>query len=231
MKFFLLFLVIISSVVKFSNAQVSYEIRQAMDFFRTNKAMSGDWKKTLTEADIKGSPYAIDEFVVGTIYTIQKLQYVDIPMRYNIYNDQLEFKNPEGEVMAVAAPEVIETVELGNIKMVYQPYSVSKKIRKGYFSVIDKGKASLYLRQEIVFKEATEPGAYKEAEPAKFEKRPDEYFIQVGTSEAKLVDNKKDLLEAFPDKQGELEGFIKKNKIKPNSREDLIELVHFYNSL
>lgn len=231
MKKFLIILVLIGSVVKISNAQIDYEIREAMDFFRTNKVLSGDWKTTLTEADIKGSPYSSDEFINGTIYTIQKLKYVDVSMRYNIYNDQLEFKSTDGEVMAIAAPDLIETVELGDLKMVYIPYSVSKKIRKGYFTVIAEGNASFYLRQEIIFKKATEPGAYKEAEPAMFDRRPDKFFIRVGTSEAKLVDNKKDLLEAFPDKQGELEGFVKKNKIKPNSQEDLIELVHFYNSL
>jgi len=231
MKKFLIIIILISGIVNFSTAQVNYETRQAMDLFRTNKHLSGDWQSTLSAGDIQGSPYSNDEFITGAVFTTQKLQFVDVQLRYNIYNDQIEFKSTDDEVQAIATPEIIEKVVIGDLNMVYLPYSVSKKIRNGFFTVIDEGKASLFLRQEVVFVKATEPGAYKDAQPAKFEKRPDVYFIKVGTSEAKEVDSKKELLEAFPDKTAQLEKFIKQNKIKTNKQEDLIQLVHFYNSL
>lgn len=231
MQKYILILVICFNFFGVSKAQTVYEIRQAIDFFNTNKLASSDWKNTLTESDIEGSPYLNDEFVKGTVFTIQKQQFVDVSLRYNIFNDQMEFKTQDGEVQAIATPEIVEKVNMGDIQMVYLPYSISKKIKNGFFTVIEEGKASLYLKHEIYFQKAVEPGAYKEAEPAKFENRPDEFFIRVGSAEAKLVDNKKDLLDAFPDKQNEIEKFVKQNKIKPNNSENLLEVIRYYNSL
>ena len=67
-----------------ANAQSIYDIRNAVDFFEMYKSRSGDYKKALTENDIKGSPFLNDEFIKGTIYTYQKVQFNDIPLRYNI---------------------------------------------------------------------------------------------------------------------------------------------------
>jgi hypothetical protein len=53
----------------------------------------------------------------------------------------------------------------------------------------------------------------------------------VGNEQARLVDNKNDLPNLFPDKNSEIEAFIKKNKTKTNNPEDLRELVNYYNSL
>ena len=222
-----LFLIILS---QFVYAQ-EYEIRQALDFYRANKMMSGDWKTTLSENDIEGSPYLNDEFVPGTIYTLQKQQFVEIPIRYNIYNDQLEFKTESGQIQAMANPEIIEKVKFGTYEMDYLPYSYSKKIRKGFFIILEEGKASLYTKKTISYRKAEEPGAYKEAEPAKFVTNPDDYFIRIGMEEAKLIGNKKDLISIFPDHKKEIENFIKKNKTKTNKPESLVELIEYYNSL
>ncbi len=216
---------------EFVSAQTNYELRQAMDLFKTNKMLRGDSRGLLTENDIEGSPYLEDDFINGSVYTTSKTQYVDVPLRYNIYNDQLEFKSEDNTVQALAAPESIEKVEFGKYKMVYVPYSVTKKIRRGFFIVLEEGKASLYEKPNVIFKQPTEPGAYKEAEPARFVKSADEYYIRVGNSQAKLAGNKKDLIEIFPDHQKQIETFIKKHNVKSNKPETLKELVQYYNSL
>lgn len=214
------------------NYNFDYVTREALDFYRANKMMSGEWKSgTLTATDIQGSPYLNDEFINGSIYTTQKQVFVDVPVRYNIFNDQLEFKTGTGEIQALAAPEIVERVEFGDYKMEYLPYTYSQKIRKGFFIVLAEGKASLYAKKDVVFKEAEPPGAYKEPVPPRFVKGSDKYFIRVGGVEAKIVGNKKDLQEVFPDHIKEVETFIKKNKIKAGNPESLKKLVEYYNSL
>jgi len=168
---------------------------------------------------------------LGTIYTTTKQKYIDIPLRYNIFNDELEFKTPEDQIQSMATPEILELAEFGNIKMVYGPFSINKKIRHGFFQVLISGQASLYSRSDILFKEAEQPAAYKDAVPAQFDKKPDTYFIKVGTAEAKKVSNKKELIAIFPNHENEISSFIKKNKIKTNNPEMLGQLVEFYNSL
>jgi len=231
MKRYLLALFFFLSAIGFSFAQDVYQVREALDFFRTNKLQRGERNNILSENEIQGSPYLKDEFITGTIFTTSKTQYVNISLRYNIYNDQLEFKNPEGVILAVATPEIVEKVDFGDFTMVYVPYSNVKKIRRGFFKVLEEGDASLYSRSEIIFKEATKPAAYKEAEQAKFVNKPDSYYIRVGLEQAMKVGNKKDVIEIFPKHQDEVSSFIKKNKIKTNKTESLKKLVQYYNSL
>ncbi|HSO87918.1 MAG TPA: hypothetical protein VLQ91_15290 [Draconibacterium sp.] len=201
------------------------------DLYQSHQFVLGDWKKELTEKDISGSPYLNDEFINGSVYTLQRLQYVDIPLRYNIYNDDLEFKTPSSEVQAMATPEIVEKAVFGNTQLVYLPYSLANKIKKGFFVVLEEGKASLYSKPVVIFKEPTEPGAYKEAEPAKFERKADEYYVRVVGEQAVQINNKKDLIAVFPDNQDKIENFISKNKIKTNKPEGLKEVVVYYNSL
>lgn len=227
------FLTIIA-IVTFSGAsfsQVDYELNRAIDLFRQNKIAGGETKIQLYENDIQGSPYLCEEFINGTLFTTSKTKYVDVPIRFNIYNDAVEFKTAEDQVQSLAAPEIVEKIELGEYQMAYIPFSVLKKIRRGFFIILEEGKVSLYSRPNILFIKATEPGPYLEAQPARFERKPDTFYIRVGMEDAKLVENKRDLLDILPDHAEKLEEFIKKNKTKFNNAESLKELVKYCNSL
>jgi hypothetical protein len=233
MKYYFLILLFVVGFAGVSVAQfqLNYDIREAVDFYKSNKLRNGSMRNELTEADIKGSPYLNDEFVNGSIFTIQMIKYPDIPLRFNIYNDDLEFKTPTGEVMALSTPEILEKAEFGNFVMVYSPYTQTNKIKKGFFVVLEQGKASLYSKPGILFQEPTEAGPYKEPEPAKFVRKTDEYYLRIGTEQAVLISNKKELIGSFPDNQDKIESFINKNKIKTNKPESLKELVKYYNSI
>lgn len=232
MKNTLLTIIFLSVFSVSSFAQADYMINSAMDFFRSNKIATGEFKNVLTEDDIKGSPYLNDEFLTGSIYTTSKVQFVDIPLRYNIFNDDLEFKSPDDKVLAMSTPEIVEKAVFGEYTMSYIPFSNVKKVRRGFFRVLEEGdKSTLYARPMILFEEQKEPGAYKEAEPAKFISRPDTYYIRFGKKAAKKIGNKKELIAMFPDRNSEVESFIKKNKVKPSKPEGLKKLIQYYNSL
>ncbi|HDR52351.1 MAG TPA: hypothetical protein ENN90_12135 [Mariniphaga anaerophila] len=209
----------------------AYEIKQAVELLDFNRRHSGDISKFLTEENIDGSPYLNDEFIKGAIFTTSKTQYVDVPLRYNIYNDQIEFQLGENPVQALAAPETIELIQYGDYTFEYVPYTNAKKIRRGFFIVEEKGNATLYSKPQVIFENAKEPAAYQDAVPARFLKRPDEYYIRAGMELALLVSKKKDLEEVFPDHKEEISAFIQKNKVKPNNPETLKKLVKYYNSL
>ncbi|MFV0266575.1 MAG: hypothetical protein ACK5HT_05505 [Draconibacterium sp.] len=212
-------------------AQVNYQLSSAVDFVRTYKIASGEYYSELSEKDILGSAFLNQEFINGSVYTTTKFQYTDIPLRYNIFNDNIEFKTPENKILAIAAPETIDKITFGDYTMEYLSYMNVKKVRKGYMLLITKGKASLYAKPEVIYKKATEAGAYKEPEPAKFERRSDIFYIRIETASAQRIDNKKDLLQVFPDHQNDMEAFVKKNKISPAKIDELKSVIEYYNSL
>lgn len=233
MKSIFLILIFFLGLINYSVGQITldYSVQQTIDFFKTNQYISEAGNKILTENNIKGSPYLNDEFVNGSIYTVQKLQYNDIPLRYNIYNDDLEFKTPEDVVQALSTPDIVEKAVFGKTHLVYSPYLLSGKNKKGFFVVLEEGKLSLYAKPGILFREATAAGAYKEPEPPKFVKKSDEYYLRFGSKQAEIIGSKKDLIAAFPDNRDKVKSFMSKNKIKTNKPETLKELVKYYNSL
>ncbi len=218
-----------------SHAQTEYyDLRDLRDlgyFVQLKKIATGELHKELGLSDIKGSPYLDDNYINGTVYTVKKEKYVNVPMRYNIYTDEIEFKNSNGEVLAMDTPETIEKVEIGDHQFYYISYNLLKKVEHGYFELVDGGNASLFNRYEVILRKAEAPGAYKDAAPAQFVRKMDEYYIRVGNEPAALATNKKDLIEIFPDHKNEIAAFIKKHKTKTNKVDSLAELVKYFNSL
>ena len=212
-------------------AQVNYQLRNAIDLFRSNIIANKEIKNALAETAIDGSPYLNDEFITGDIFTTSKTQFPDIPLRYNIYNDEIEFKSPEGNISALVAPEIIDKVVFGNYTMVYAPYNYAKRMNRGFFRLVTSGKASLYARSNIEYCEPVPPAAYKNAQPAKFIKKADSYYIRIGEDAAQKIENKKGLPEIFPEHYKEITVFIKRNKTNDRKEGDLKELVDYYNSL
>lgn len=230
MKSWLLTLFILLDFTGTTLAQTNTDFIRAMDSYRSNK-MAGSGVKELTLDDITGSPYLVDDFINGSVFTNSEIEYLDIPLRYNIYSDAMEFKTEKNEVLLLDTPEMVKKIEFGEYKVVYAPFSESKKIQRGYFIVLVEGKVSLYTKPKIEFIKATLPAGYQEATPAKFERKPDSFYVRVGMDEAKLVENKKDLLEIIPDQKEKLEEFIKLKKTRFNKAEGLTELIRYYNSL
>lgn len=228
-----LFLLIMSVLIGLiaAEAQTSYSLSTAYDFYHAHKIANGEYRNVLTENDIEGSPYLNDEFIKGSIYTSSKTQYADIPLRYNIYNDEIEFETEDKKVAAIASPEIVEKVTFGDITMEYIPFDYSKTVRKGFFKVIVKGRASLYARPDIEFREAKSPEPYKEAEPAKFIQKDDRYYLRLGMESAVMCVNKKDVISFFPDHSSEIDSFIKENKINVKKEDELKKLLEYYNSL
>ena len=118
-----------------------YEVKRAIDLMNLNRAHRGDLKSMLTETDIQGSPYLNDEFIEGSVYTTSKTRYEGVSLRYNIFNDDIEFRSDDGQVMVLAVPEVIEKVEFGDYQFEYIFYFISNKTRRGYFALLEEGKA------------------------------------------------------------------------------------------
>lgn len=232
MKKYSLLIALFFSVVGVSTAQIDYQLKSAIDFYYSQKVASGEYRKNeLTEKDINGSPYLNDEFIKGSIYTVSKTQYADVPLRYNIYNDEIEFQTSDNKILALSTPEIVEKVVFGKYTMEYIPFEAGNKVKRGFFKLLLEGKVSLYARPEIHFEGPKPPAAYQEAQPAKFHPKDDRYYIRTGQEVAQSVGNKKELIGLFPDHKNEIEAFIKKNKINIKKPEELKSLVEYYNSL
>lgn len=215
-----------------SRAQyLNYDIIEAMEYFRTNQMTTEQPPSVLTEEHIEGSPYLNDEFVSGTIYTASKQKVIDIPLRYNIFNDDLEFKTPDNKVLAIARPETVERAEFGETTLVFQACKYGNVSKSGFFRVVTEGKVTLLAKANVIFQKATQEAAYKEARPPRFTREPDTFYLKTDNDAAVRIKNKKDLANYFTDHKKEMETFIKRNRVKVSKQTDLLKVIEYYHSL
>jgi hypothetical protein len=183
---------------------------------------------TSTGEAVAGSPYMDDKYKDGIIYYGDKNQ--PAPIRYNAYQDLIEYQQ-NGKALVLDPNPAIKKVVVGEEVFVpLSPNGSSKKI--GYFAMLDSGKLNLYSKKKVIFLPFKKGGKLDGSDqPAEFKKSPDMYYYQVGNGELKQVDNIKELIASLPDKQDELNQYVKKEKISAKKEKDLIQFVKYYNSL
>lgn len=199
------------------------------DFYREFKKYQ--YNENVGEvSEVEGSPYDRVEFTPGEIVTTSRQHYSGIPLRQNIYANEIEFRNQEGKPFFIGVPELIDYILIGGEKFIYSPFRIANRIEKGYFTLLANGKAQLLEKKNVTLRPAEPAGAYKEPVPPQFRRTDSDYYIRVLPAEAKRVRNKKEMEEILGSTPDKVDDFIKKNKIKFSKKEDLIILMEYYNS-
>ncbi len=226
MKYINLFFFIAIYIFPFNTDAQDYMIGNINELAGLNYFAKVEVEDELNEEGIKGSPYENEEFTNGFLVTINNTKYENIPLRLNIYNDDIEYQTKDGEILALYNRGIINHLMIGSSKYKYLPYSKGDRTYKTFFKVIEEGKASLLVRHKVIFSEARPAADYKKSAPPTFKRQPDEYYIKLDDGLAQKVSGKKDLETIL---SPSVKAFIKKNKIKTTRLDDLQKLVHYYN--
>jgi hypothetical protein len=180
--------------------------------------------------EFEGSPFLNEQFVTGTVYSSNK-KYGAIPLRYNIFNDQMEFQQNNNIYALYPEPRVTKVI-LGEETYVVEKHDVKGKMAYGYLTRLDSGKMILLSKKVVRFTERQEAKALQSsATPAKFTRVQDVYYYKIGDGDVTKVGSLKNLIESLPDKHEELSSYAKKEKLTTRSAEDLKKLSAYYNNL
>jgi hypothetical protein len=211
-----------SNITKTKNYINAY----ASDEVRFNESV-----KNIGYKEFQGSPYLTDSFAVGSIYTSKNEHFQNIPIRYNIFTDNIEYIMGASRVLELKNPETVEKIEYGNYKLIYLSQSNKNKSGNGFFIVLTEGNATLLSKPGVTLHKPTQTAGYNDAQPPSFSRNPDTYYIKVGKNQASILRNKRQLITSFPDSREELRNYIKSNNTKISDQKSLINLVQYYNSL
>ena len=180
--------------------------------------------------DFEGSPFLKQEFITGRVYG-PKIKYKDIALRYNIFNDQMEFQQ-NNTIYALYPEPRITKVLLGDETYVVEKYEIKGKMAYGYLARLDTGKLTLLSKKVVRFTEKQEPKALEGAgKPAKFTRAQDIYYYKIGNGEITKVVSLKSFIESLPDKREEISNYAKSEKLSVKDEADLMKLVKYYNAL
>lgn len=186
---------------------------------------------------IDGSPYANNQFIPSKLYKGDSLIATHVPMRYNIFSDQIELKDPKAETPTPKAALLRNTdltVQIYDNKYRYSEDFVSEKgVPGSYFEVVwEDGEYSLYKKMEVTyhppFKAKT---SFDNDRPAEFIQNEIYYLVKNKGEFTELPSRKSALYKVLGDKKKEVKNYIKKNDLDIDQEKDLARLVAYYNSL
>lgn len=180
--------------------------------------------------DVQGSRYENDSFLLSTVETLKDTFY-NVPMRYNIFEDVIEFKDNTNQLFLLDPLMTIKKVTIDDLVLVVRPYNLDGQIKTGFFILLSDGKVNLLSKKIIKFQPLIPAKALQyENTPAKFLNAPDQYYARIGNNPAVLINKLKKTIELFPDHQKSLLSFADRRKLGKN-KEDLLKLWEYYNSL
>ena len=185
------------------------------------------------EVPVEGSPYLSKFFQRGTI-NLYKDTIRNIPMRYNMYREQMEFilKGDTlvlGNVMGINQITIGDRVFKTSISMEGIDY-----VENHFFEVLYDGEYKLLLRRITDINEDTYASNYMGGGGSGTRKyQTDEYFyVKKGKSTAtRLPHYKSALYRKFPFYKKELKAYIKGNNLKIRKKQDMIKVFEYLNSL
>lgn len=188
---------------------------------------------SMPNSTINGSPYLSEEFVDGAMITANGVRIEGLKFRYDIYSDEMQFilKN---DTASITKPLILNSVELGNRKFVYDVYQISDHlVAAGYFEVMNEGNLSVLLRRELELEYDIYVPNYGGGGGTKefMLKENNNFYIKTGRSAAQKVYRKKDFLKAIPSHHDRVSQYIKANRISVRKEKDIYELATYYNSL
>ncbi|MBL7856556.1 MAG: hypothetical protein JNM57_02615 [Cyclobacteriaceae bacterium] len=210
--------------VFFVNGQIAGRIAGERLLLRTSSAAYEHGN-----GDVQGSPYLYDDFKEGQVISF-KGHYKGIPMRYNIYDDNIEFK--QNGVDMILDPDIsIKKVILSDMILTVGKFEYRNKVQFGFLERLDSGQLSLFAKKVVVFKEKEETQALEyNTKPARFTSLSDIFYYRIGNGDISKIVSIKKLIESLPDKQTEMSAYAKKEKLSVG-RNDLLKFAEHYGSL
>jgi hypothetical protein len=183
--------------------------------------------------EIEGSPYLTDHFVAGTLIATDSLIYRNVLLRYNIFSDEMEFLIERGgSPRVIANPRNFLYIELEEMKFKYLTFRENNRPAQGYFQVLNNGECQVLLRRKKVYAEPEKARAYGESRPPRFEEGSQALYVRFGRElpqEVRLT--RRNILALFEERQDEITGFARANKLSYRRINDFVEMAGYFNQL
>ena len=191
------------------------------------------WNSTIQppSSDIEGSPYLNKEFLIGDVYYSKKYKITEIPLRYNIYNDDMEYEI-NNSIMAIANPHQIDKVVLGDEVFIYLKNRASEKEEVGGFVKIwNSSSPAIITKMTVKYFEKEPQKAMTDPKPPRFKRMDNSHFLMHNHQDILRIKSVKKLILSLGNHQEKLMKFAKKEKISAKDPEELARLLDYYNGL
>lgn len=179
---------------------------------------------------IDGSPFLKNEFQKGIVSVNDTLSFKDVPLRYNIFTDKIEFKDRKDQVLEIndQNQDYYFLINQKHFKTV--DYIYDNAIKRGVLEILVRGHIQLYKKYQVEFEPATKAIGFQDAQPDRFVSKDAEYFLAVDNEKPKEIKlNKKDIFSQLKQFKADIEKYAKAEKLNTKSEKDLVQLLQYCN--
>ena len=226
-----LLLVIALCIFDTLQGQDDLYINRTLQDFASGMRFVGTEAGRKVRSDVEGSEYLDENFLNGEILTMNSEHFKDIPMRYNVYLDNVEVRLPNGTICNLSEPDKIFQILVNKQVIVYTEYLSPEGKKSGFLFVLYDGASKLYRRYYKTFNEGRPTNGITPEIPPKIADKPLEYYIRAKDGTTSFCNSKKDLLSVMSNAISEIEDYLKKEKLRLNREDDLIKVVSYYDTL
>jgi hypothetical protein len=187
---------------------------------------------TATAYGTKGSPNVFEDFTSGTIYFSNKTMVSAKLINYDCHKN--EVLHSDGSEVFILNPKDIDFLEfqVQDKSMIFKHVFIKDLKQSLFAEVLYQGRSILYKRHYREFHEADYGDAYSSDRRYDEYRNRHDYYISVENRDpVPLKPRKKDLLKLMQDHSGEIEAYLKAEKIKLKSDGDLVRVVQYWDSL
>ncbi len=181
---------------------------------------------TMPYENMEGSPFLYKDFVKGKIWAAYG-NFEAVPMNFDTYQGTFLCKI-DGKTMYLDPQAQTHKVLIDSTVFVLRTFSHHSKSERLFVEQLYLGKLSLFAKKNILLKEAEAPKALiADAQPPRFVKRPDSYYLQLGNGSMVSVENFNHIAELFPALADTLKTKIKAEKLSFKKPDDLVALIKY----
>lgn len=180
--------------------------------------------------DIEGSPYIQANFTLGKIKYREGDPLERVPLRYNVYEDVIEYYLNGHTMELLAFPEV-EQVFMGDTLMVFGSHQHKQETLTGYYFVLEAGDISLLEKLRITLLEPLPAKPMQAGKPARFSSPESLLCLEMPDGQIHEFSSLKQLKQLLASFEPELSRFIKSEKISPKNVEELQQLIRYIHTL
>ncbi len=189
----------------------------------------------------KGSPFLLDEFVKADIKLMGNVVLKSIPVKYNVFDNNVVYTDAKGALLAFGANQV-EQLSFNNpktgtdvvLRKLEGLETANPKAADKLVAFLFDGNATKFtvLHAKDLIKADYKGSSYSSGRTYDEFYDKNEYYLKSKNGKVEKVKlNKKSLLNSLADKEGEIKSYISKEKIDATTEAGWIKVLAYYDKL
>ncbi len=186
-----------------------------------------------TYEGIKGTPFLVDEWLKGSFTLLDSTTYSNVDLKYDLYNEMLVVKDARTGRLIAPEPASIQSFTFSGrnfLALSVPEFEGNSKVL--FWEIIYQGNRLVGRHINKILKEANYEGAYNSDKPYDElqETKPRYVYRNIENELVVFKKNKKSIMKAFP-ASGEIEKYIKSEKLNLKKEEDIIRLAAYMDTI